>query len=65
MRLTEVIEDLPITCSSSDNPTVSGITHDSRRVGTGDLYAALVGQSYDGRMFVPEAVERGAVGVHG
>jgi UDP-N-acetylmuramoyl-L-alanyl-D-glutamate--2,6-diaminopimelate ligase len=63
MRLTEVIEDLPITCSSSDNPTVSGITHDSRRVGTGDLYAALVGQSYDGRMFVPEAVERGAVGV--
>jgi UDP-N-acetylmuramoyl-L-alanyl-D-glutamate--2,6-diaminopimelate ligase len=63
MRLTEVIEDLPITCSSSENPTVSGITHDSRRVGAGDLFAALVGQRYDGRMFVPEAMERGAVGV--
>jgi UDP-N-acetylmuramoyl-L-alanyl-D-glutamate--2,6-diaminopimelate ligase len=63
MRLTEVIKDLPITCSSSENPTVSGITHDSRRVGAGDLFAALVGQRYDGRMFVPEAVERGAVGV--
>jgi UDP-N-acetylmuramoyl-L-alanyl-D-glutamate--2,6-diaminopimelate ligase len=63
MRLTEVIEDLPITCSSSENPSVSGITHDSRRVGAGDLFAALVGQRYDGRMFVPEAIERGAVGV--
>ena len=63
MRLTEVIEDLPITCSSSENPAVSGITHDSRRVGAGDLFAALVGQRYDGRMFVPEAMERGAVGV--
>ncbi|MEE9561554.1 MAG: Mur ligase domain-containing protein, partial [Thermoanaerobaculia bacterium] len=58
-----MIEDLPITCSSGENPTVSGITHDSRRVGAGDLFAALVGQRYDGRMFVPEAIERGAVGV--
>lgn len=63
MRLLEVIADLPITSSSSENPTVSGITHDSRRVVTGDLFAALAGQSYDGHMFVPEAIERGAVGV--
>jgi UDP-N-acetylmuramoyl-L-alanyl-D-glutamate--2,6-diaminopimelate ligase len=63
MRLTEVIEDLPIACSSSENPAVSGITHDSRRVGAGDLFAALVGQRFDGGMFVPEAMERGAVGV--
>ncbi len=63
MRLMKVIEGLPISPSSADDPEVRGITHDSRRVVEGDLYVALIGQRFDGRIFLPEALERGAVAV--
>jgi len=42
---------------------ITGVTHDSRRVGPGDLYAALAGSSYHGARFCQEAVEAGAVAV--
>ena len=63
MRLGEVIEGLPIIHSSDDDLEIRGITHDSRRVEEGDLYVALLGQRFDGRAFVPEALGRGAVAV--
>ncbi len=65
MRLREVIEGLPISYSSNEDLEIRGITHDSRRVEEGDLYVALVGQRFDGRVFLPEALERGAVAVLG
>ncbi|MFI5495759.1 UDP-N-acetylmuramoyl-L-alanyl-D-glutamate--2,6-diaminopimelate ligase [Actinoplanes sp. NPDC051859] len=43
--------------------TVSGVTHDSRRVGPGELFVAIPGEQHDARQFVPGALERGAVGV--
>jgi UDP-N-acetylmuramoyl-L-alanyl-D-glutamate--2,6-diaminopimelate ligase len=42
---------------------IAGVTADSRQVVPGDLFAALPGSLADGRAFIAEAVERGAVAV--
>ncbi|MDQ3411765.1 MAG: Mur ligase domain-containing protein, partial [Chloroflexota bacterium] len=39
---------------------VTGITHDSRQVQPGDLFAALVGADVDGHQFVDAAIRLGA-----
>ena len=40
---------------------VTGLTHDSRRVGEGDLFAAIPGFERDGHAFVAQAAAAGAV----
>lgn len=40
----------------------SGISTDTRKVKDGDLFVALVGETFDGHQFVEQAFERGAVG---
>ncbi len=50
----------PLTLSGV---TVSGVTHDSRRVRPGDLYAALPGGHHHGADFCPDAAQAGAVAV--
>src|SRR5690349_8329544 len=65
MRLSELVRGLAVTGSPGSDPEVSGVAHDSRTVEAGDLYAALPGQRFDGRVFVPEAVAKGAVAVVG
>jgi UDP-N-acetylmuramoyl-L-alanyl-D-glutamate--2,6-diaminopimelate ligase len=47
------------------DPEVTGVTHDSRRAGPGDLYVALPGQRVDGWDFAAAAVAAGAVAVAG
>jgi UDP-N-acetylmuramoyl-L-alanyl-D-glutamate--2,6-diaminopimelate ligase len=42
---------------------VTGVTHDSRRVRPGDLYAALPGGHHHGARFCPQAAAAGAVAV--
>ncbi len=42
---------------------IAGITADSREVAPGDVFAALPGAKADGRTFIADAVERGAVAV--
>jgi UDP-N-acetylmuramoyl-L-alanyl-D-glutamate--2,6-diaminopimelate ligase len=42
---------------------VCGVTHDSRRVRPGDLYAALAGGNHHGAEFCQDAVSAGAVAV--
>ncbi|HEY3733527.1 MAG TPA: UDP-N-acetylmuramoyl-L-alanyl-D-glutamate--2,6-diaminopimelate ligase [Streptosporangiaceae bacterium] len=42
---------------------ITGVTHDSRRVRPGDLYAALPGLRQHGALFCREAAEAGAVAV--
>ena len=44
-------------------PAVNGITHDSRAVRPGDVYAALPGTRYHGARFSAQAAEAGAVAV--
>ncbi len=45
------------------DPAIAGVSHDSRSVALGDLFVAWPGGKFDGRTFVPQAVERGAVAV--
>jgi UDP-N-acetylmuramoyl-L-alanyl-D-glutamate--2,6-diaminopimelate ligase len=47
------------------DPEVTGVAHDSRTVEPGDLFVAIVGERFDGRIFAAEAVARGAVAVAG
>jgi UDP-N-acetylmuramoyl-L-alanyl-D-glutamate--2,6-diaminopimelate ligase len=42
---------------------VSDVTHDSRKVGPGSLYVAIVGAHHDGHAFVPQAIENHAAGL--
>src|SRR4051812_22865713 len=42
---------------------IVGVTADSRHVVPGDLFAALPGSRVDGRAYIADAVERGAVAI--
>lgn len=42
---------------------VTGVTHDSRKVVKGDLYAALPGSRFHGAAFAEQAVRAGAAGI--
>ncbi len=73
MRLHELL--LHVAPSPSDrhgarrlplqDPEVTGIRIDSRRIEPGDLFVAFAGECFDGRAFAAEAAERGAVAVLG
>jgi UDP-N-acetylmuramoyl-L-alanyl-D-glutamate--2,6-diaminopimelate ligase len=52
----------PLTAASGSRG-VCGITHDSRRVRPGDLYAALPGGTYHGGRFCAQAATAGAAAV--
>ncbi len=47
----------------SDQIAIADVTHDSRQIGTGTLFVAIKGRSYDGHQFVGAAIEAGAVAV--
>lgn len=63
--LAELAEQLgvPAPDTSEDTAGVTGITHDSRAVRPGDLYAALPGARLHGADFVTQAAGLGAVAV--
>ncbi|SDN71785.1 UDP-N-acetylmuramoyl-L-alanyl-D-glutamate--2,6-diaminopimelate ligase [Actinacidiphila guanduensis] len=54
---------VPAAAGTTASPTVTGITHDSRAVRPGDLYAALPGARAHGADFAAQAAEAGAVAV--
>ncbi|HEX6866722.1 MAG TPA: UDP-N-acetylmuramoyl-L-alanyl-D-glutamate--2,6-diaminopimelate ligase [Caulobacteraceae bacterium] len=47
----------------ADDPDITGVTADSRKVRDGFLFAALPGSQVDGRAFIPKALEAGAAAV--
>lgn len=69
MRLLELIDDIDIdTVKISDKNRAGGIeivglTADSRKVQAGYLFAAFPGAKLDGRKFIGEALEKGAVAI--
>lgn len=62
MRLSEIAREIPgeTSLEGSGGVLVSGVHHDSRRVGPGDLFVVRKGQTSDGARFVDAAKERGA-----
>jgi UDP-N-acetylmuramoyl-tripeptide--D-alanyl-D-alanine ligase len=59
MKLSEASRALPGRLVGAD-VDIRGVTTDSRRVGAGDLFVALVGDKFDGHDYVAEAFRRGA-----
>lgn len=60
-RLSALAELVDGRVVGDEDPRVSGVSHDSRRVRPGDLFAAITGFETDGHRFVPAAAEAGAV----
>lgn len=53
---------VPLTGAPSDpEATLTGVTHDSRAVRPGDLYAGLPGENFHGAVFAGQAAAAGAV----
>jgi len=65
MRLSELLHGMDLEILGTGDPDVRGVAHDSRTVEPGDLFVALVGQRFDGRAFVRDAVAKEAVAVAG
>ena len=65
MKLHDLLAPLGLGESPPENPEIRGVSHDSRRIRSGDLYVAIRGARFDGRDFAPQAVSRGAVAVLG
>ena len=60
----EIMPPISGTLISGNQKTVfTGISTDSRSIGKGDLFWALIGERFDGHDFVHRAVEQGAAGV--
>src|SRR6185369_5124869 len=56
-------EKIQAKLSGDESIVVTDVSHDSRRVGTGSLFAAVAGALLDAHKFVPQVMEQGAVGV--
>ena len=65
MRLLDLLHDVPgATLVQGDSTAdVRGVVHDSRRVQPGELFVVMPGERHDARAYVPQALERGALGV--
>jgi len=59
MKLSEAARALPGRMIGPD-VEFTGVTTDSRAIGAGDLFVALVGERFDGHDYVAEALRRGA-----
>ncbi len=66
MRLSALAAEIPHEpAGAPGDPDVLAITHDSRAAAPGTLFAAFPGTRSDGRLFVADAVGRGAVAALG
>ncbi|CAA3002586.1 UDP-N-acetylmuramoyl-L-alanyl-D-glutamate--2,6-diaminopimelate ligase [Olea europaea subsp. europaea] len=66
MSLVELLDEskvVPIAVYGNLEVEISGISHDSRVVESGDLFVCCVGMKTDGHLFLSEADKRGAVAV--
>jgi UDP-N-acetylmuramyl-tripeptide synthetase len=67
MRLSALLESLPahlaprLSAAGEGDPTIRGVTYDSRAVSPGDLFVALRGENHDGHDYLAQALELGAV----
>jgi UDP-N-acetylmuramoyl-L-alanyl-D-glutamate--2,6-diaminopimelate ligase len=62
MRLSALLHGIGVVPAALDCE-ITGIALDSRKVVQGDLFLACAGRSSDGRRYVADAVQRGAVAV--
>jgi UDP-N-acetylmuramoyl-L-alanyl-D-glutamate--2,6-diaminopimelate ligase len=66
MKLSRLIAALPdLPTLPTDDPDITLVTTDSRKVIPGALFVAYPGVNVDGHRFIPDAIERGAVAIIG
>lgn len=64
MKLKELLKGLEIIKATADMELeISGVTYDSRKVTPGSLFVAITGFVTDGNLYIPMALEKGAVAV--
>jgi UDP-N-acetylmuramoyl-L-alanyl-D-glutamate--2,6-diaminopimelate ligase len=64
ITVAEIVNYLPdAEIVGSSEVKIGGITHDSRQVRSGDIFAALSGNQTDGQQFVDSAIRAGALAV--
>ncbi len=66
--LKNILFNLPILWESGGkgfNTFATGIEYDSREVKKGSIFVALEGKNFDGHLFIPEAIAKGAVAIVG
>ncbi len=63
MRLKLLCKGLPVEIRGSKEMDITGLSADSKRVAPGNLFIAKKGRNFDGALFIPEAVQNGAVAV--
>jgi len=61
--LAQIAASLSVPPPAEATVVVTGVTHDSREIRAGDLYAALPGQHHHGAEFLVDAARAGAVAV--
>ncbi len=60
---TQEMRRLPYSGEDLEDAEIAGLALDSRQVGPGYLFAALPGSRVDGREYIDQAIDRGAVAV--
>lgn len=63
MKLSTALENSGIELSARQDPEITSITNDSRKITPGALFFALPGAKTDGSLFVKQALEKGAAAV--
>lgn len=65
IELTDLLSAIEVVSvlGDVDGVDVSGVSFDSRDVVPGDLFCAIAGESFDGHLFIQDAIARGAVAV--
>jgi len=64
MKLADLLRDLPVLRAGVDTAAdVSSLAYNSREVKPGTLFFAIHGEKADGHVYIPQALERGAVAV--
>jgi len=64
LKLNELLKGLDCMVLSGDTELeVSGVQYDSRKVAPGSLFVCITGFNTDGRLFVEEAIKKGAIAI--
>lgn len=63
MRFDEALNGCEIVRRAGANAEIAGVEYDSRRVGHGSLFLAMLGGTTDGNRYIGKAIEQGAAAV--
>lgn len=61
MKLQELLRKVtPLSITGNNNPDITGVNIDSRKVKAGDMFIAVCGTQTDGHKYIGKAIEQGA-----